>query len=560
MVGSGKLSLLVQQEDERFRTLRGVFSDLAFFDADDEEPDADSKREQRRSLARELSRPFLVFMKSDGGIESISVDPALADGSLAFVRGFLATLQFVEPSGNDPSGRGWTALETDHLGICNARYERLGENQFKKKKGEYRYLDMLDKLAAPDGTPAKASPRISSEAVMELARGIVRKVELRESVVAPLEDVTVQTESHLTLQLVETQRVQATPFAPDGWKREPLYATHRASPERRLARLRRVLGNATFTDLWKDLVALKARSPDDKQLSDVIERLAAMFELHPESLRDLLRAVRSGAGGDETQLALAALAGAENPEAQAALGDLAGDSRLEPHVRRGAIMRLALGSAPTEDTLDSLRRLSDSGEDAGLRDTALLALGGAARHASDSTSTQDAARSAIRELQRGAADAKDVQRRTLLLSALGNTASPDVLETLRAYLADPDPQVRAAATNALRLIPGAEVDALLADIVLRDAEPLVRRSAAEALGRRSLDARLLGVLSTSLRSDNDVLVRLSVVDVLAAGARTLPGVRELLTWASVNDAEATVRDAARRALDPKAAKGARVGD
>lgn len=129
--------------------------------------------------------------------------------------------------------------------------------------------------------------------------------------------------------------------------------------------------------------------------------------------------------------------------------------------------------------------------------------------------------------------------------------------TLRRYLADPDPNVRSAAVKALRLIPGTEVDALLAQVIARDAEAPVRRAGVDALRSRNVDAGMLEVLAKCLRGDPEPHVRLGVVGVLTGAATSSPQARELLSWASTHDADTSVREAAARALNPNAGKAKR---
>ncbi len=555
--GTGKLSLVAQQADESGVILQGAFSELGFFAPPETEGAATSRspgNEQR--LSAELARPFLAFLTRAGAVEWISVDPALGDASLAFVRGFLATLQFVAPTGPNPTWNRWTSVETDNFGVCAARYERIGDDLFKKTKTDYRQLEMSNALKSADETRPQSEPRIWSEATILLRQGgVVGRAAMVETVTVALGEMSVETKSHVTLELASASRIEVVPLTPKGWTRERLFATRDPSPEERLESLRRQLGAATFADLLTDLVALRKTQASASQRWDVIDRLAALFQLRPDALRDALSAMKGPLGREDAELMLAALAHTKTPDSQAALGTLAADSAVEAGLRRSAVVRLGLDEAPTEGTLDALDRLSKNADDAGLRETALLALGGAARQAADAESTTGVAQKTIRALERDLGAAGSVERRTLLLSALGNTGSPDVLSTLRTQLSDADPRIRSAAINALRLIPGPEVEALLSAAVARDPDALVRRSAVDTLGGRPLTATTLDALLTALRSDADGMVRLGVVGAIAGQVGSSPVVRAALDAAGTHDPDVEVRKAAARALNPPPGKG-----
>ena len=68
-------------------------------------------------------------------------------------------------------------------------------------------------------------------------------------------------------------------------------------------------------------------------------------------------------------------------------------------------------------------------------------------------------------------------KRSELLGALGNSAGPSTLPIIEEALHDSTPAIRAAAARALRLIPGSEVDHLLAAVITSDPDGAVRADA-----------------------------------------------------------------------------------
>jgi len=102
------------------------------------------------------------------------------------------------------------------------------------------------------------------------------------------------------------------------------------------------------------------------------------------------------------------------------------------------------------------------------------------------------------------------------LAALGNLGSATVLPRLRAAVAAGDPRVRAAAVRALRLVPDAEADRLLATTLRRDPDSTVRAAALFAAGFRKPEP-LADALGEAARSDPAEFVRSGAVKLLSRG-------------------------------------------
>jgi HEAT repeat protein len=96
-----------------------------------------------------------------------------------------------------------------------------------------------------------------------------------------------------------------------------------------------------------------------------------------------------------------------------------------------------------------------------------------------------------------------------------------VLPRLRTAVTAGDPRVRAAATRALRLVPDAEADTLLATTLRRDRDPTVRAAALFAAGFRDLDP-LADALADTARNDPVEYVRAGAVTLLTRDRQTAP--------------------------------------
>jgi len=241
---------------------------------------------------------------------------------------------------------------------------------------------------------------------------------------------------------------------------------------------------------------------------------------------------------------VAALGSAGTPAAQRALRAVLTDGELPSEAREHGAMVLGMTETPDPASLSALGAAIDDG-DAALGRTAELALGNAARRATD----DDAAAAARKRLAERFAAAATPGDRALALKALGNAGGDGMMPALRAALASPDEEVRAAAVGSLRFVPGADADALIAEVLARDPSPWVRSEAVRAAGFRA-PAALWPALVGALQGDAEVEVRLSVVHLIGDRFAQLADAVPQLRWTAAHDSDATVRGAAQKYLTP----------
>jgi HEAT repeat protein len=262
-----------------------------------------------------------------------------------------------------------------------------------------------------------------------------------------------------------------------------------------------------------------ATAVQDERIDDLLAALIAGREGDglPARLETVLGrdqdAVRAAAafvhGGRATKVIIDALAGAGTPAAQDALCGLARDAHLPTHARAEAVASLGLIKHPTAPTMNEVAELIRA-RDQNLKAPALFLAGSVARAGRAEHPAQAAA---IEHLVLAeAARARGTDDTLDTLAALGNLGSAAALPRLRAALAASDSRLRAAAARALRLVPDAEADRLLATTLRRDSDPTVRAAAVFAAGFRKLDL-LADALAEAAQSDP--------VDFVRAGASTL---------------------------------------
>jgi hypothetical protein len=276
--------------------------------------------------------------------------------------------------------------------------------------------------------------------------------------------------------------------------------------------------------------AARAAEPpaQDERIDDLLAAVIAGHEGDglPARLEAVLRrddaAVHAAAafvhGGRATKMIIDALAAAGTPAAQDALFALAREGHLPGHVRAEAVASLGLVRRPTEPTMTEVGELIRA-RDQDLRAPALFLAGTVARAGRAEHPAQAAAIERI--VLAEAARARGTDDQLDALAALGNLGSAAVLPRLRAAMTAPDPRIRAAATRALRLVPDAEADRLLAATLRKDADSTVRAAAVFAAGFRKLEP-LVDALAEAAQGDPAEFVRAGAATLLArrAGSST----------------------------------------
>ena len=263
-------------------------------------------------------------------------------------------------------------------------------------------------------------------------------------------------------------------------------------------------------------------------------RIEALLRRDDDAVRAVLAFIR---GDKATKMIIDALAASGTPAAQDALCALARDIHLPAHVRAEAVSSLGLIKRPTAPTMTEIGELIRV-HDPDLVAPALFLAGSVARAGRADHPTHAAAieRIVIAE----AARAHSTDETLDALAALGNLGSSAVLPRLRIAVVADDARVRAAATRALRLVPDAEADRLIATIVRRDHDATVRAAAIFAAGFRKLDP-LVDALADTAQSDPVEYVRAGAVGLLARNRQLSPRVGRALAYVATSDPKPDLR-------------------
>jgi HEAT repeat protein len=295
------------------------------------------------------------------------------------------------------------------------------------------------------------------------------------------------------------------------------------SAEQALLRLRSTLGDK-----------LEARA-------EAYNALMSHVRLDPKLVGQLLEHIQKH--GPLSKDLISVLRDAGTPEAQAALRQLLQENDLPAGERLQVVRGLSRVDQPTAETVQALKGLID---DPVLGEQAQYGLGGNAYRLQESN--PGLAKEAVTVIQTRLQNAPDDPTRQIALEALGNAGVPDTLPAVQEQLNSPTQGVQVSATQALRRIPGASVDMLLAKQLREASVPQVRIAAAEAIRYREPTPILVTALAESLRLEPVVQVRRSSMDIVAYFADRSSVLRESLRQAAQTDPDPTLRERAQTYL------------
>lgn len=452
---------------------------------------ADTTAGDREAVARALRLPCRIERSEKDALRSVAFAPQAPSAVRQLWRTLLSLIQCTRGA-----GAAWTATEDDLTGTLQVAY--------RKRAGtiEKRILSVQGESASM----GKATPTGVMRYVFD-SRGLVRA--FGERTLALLLDQKEFSRSAVQLQLT---RVATTPRATlpsvAVGPKTPLSA--QMSLEARAAAIHRAaLGKATPESLKAALLASEQAGEKFNE-GELYVALRALFVLQPRAAEGFLETLGAAkVGGRVLRILTGALSAAGTEAAQKTLVASVRARLKEPEFVQAVLPTLVEQSQWTTDAEALVVELSQRGDDLGKMATYLI---GSAVHA---IGTAEPARSdrllaaLLGRLEQGDADEK-----RLVLGALGNAGVPKTVPRLLPFLTDGDPQTRAEAADALRLIVTEETTARLSALLRSDPTPLVRRQVAVTLGFRPLTAGIRAVLTQAQEKDPDEGVRAAAAETL----------------------------------------------
>ncbi len=493
-------------------------------------------------LRQRLSRPFWVTYRADGGLLAIHFPRTVTPTDRNLLQMVATELQFVHP---DSPPQSWTALERDGAGEYMAIYATTQPGRITKRKLKYLYTDGV--AGAPAGTLHLVIDQ--STETFSLVAGRVQSVDGTNRTVIKLSEqqsgqLATVTEVHLSnLHVLEVPELIGSLERARPEVTTSTIVTHRPDPEKALAESDNNLLEGHTTDSL--LSAAFKNGTGDVQLCD---RLTALFRRRPEAVAAALELLtRNGAQKQITNALGAAGSGpSASGDAIAALAILARNPDLPETLRVDALMALMqIQQPPPQAMLIPANLLHDP--DQTVRSAARLMSGTLSRIGRPGHQVEaDAIDASLIALY---LDSRDTRESVELLGALGNSAGPAVVPVIKGALVDPRIPIRAAAARAIRLIPGSEINDVIANVMTSDPDPAVRADAIFAARfRRPMPSSIADALLRVAAADAADYVRSNAVSLLRQNPGASPLIPETLTNIADRDKNPGIRRQASEAL------------
>jgi hypothetical protein len=486
------------------------------------------------ALQERLAKPFWITSTAHGALRAIHFAKEVSPSDRNLLQMIATGEQFVQADGVHAV---WTSLEHDGAGAYLAVYQRTGPARYRKKKLKY-----TEAGTGQAGSQSFAIGIEQSEAEFAFTpEGVLAELNGVEQVRLSLpgaqgESLGTRIEVHLRgLRTIVDRSLAATLAMPASVEHLPI-TTHQpdaAAAEEQIDR--ELLAGQTTEAIF---------SAAERNERGAADRLAAAFRRRPESVP--LAAARL-TGGPGSRTIASGLARAGTPAATRALAGLADDASRLPASRVGALVALAGLRQPAIDAMRIPVALIDD-RNPDVREAARLASGALARagrleHPAESDAIEGVLAARVDK-------AATTEEKLGWLAALGNSAGPQSARRLMAALRDPRADVRAAAARSLRLVPGPEVDGLLATTVARDAKAPVRGAALFAIGFRSpLSPTLWGAVLRAAKDDAADWVRNRAIALMRDDASRPPEAQATLEWVAEHDRADAIRLFARESLE-----------
>lgn len=319
-----------------------------------------------------------------------------------------------------------------------------------------------------------------------------------------------------------TGAVAATADIP-GWNPNALAPDQGDTTGAEQERARQRLGEKRAEEVLARIEEWEARARDEtvtqSDLTDVYLQLKSLITLYPDDLGDLTEAlIHAPPDSILMKLGVGALSATGSAASQEALLAVARARNEDTSLVTRLFPMMVLEGNPTLETEDYLSRMARGDSRAEVRNTASLALGILARKVGDDEPQR--ARGVLEFGQERLRQARSEPDVIHWLSVLGNAGADENPEVLAPYLRAEDEDVRAEAVYGQRFVKTREAERIIQDALQKDADPAVRRRAAQALQWRDPTAELAEWQIRHFERTDDEAVKIQLLRNLW-GARTV---------------------------------------
>lgn len=465
------------------------------------------------ALRGALTENLFAELSDRGQVRRIGFDEASDVSAIRnTARGVLRTLFFAVQMAPPPEGReAWESHEADFSGRYVASYRMVSPLSVQKEKK--RYLDVLG--AGPQGvfTEVESSRAVFHYSGEPLVLVSLKAVDWAESTRVVGDGPFPALSSSLNVK-VAYEGASTAQGARLAQLRERLAKTSWLSPsdkslEEQVALSAAKMSGPGVDELLSTLESSKEGAGGSARHAQAYARLVAHVRFDEAAFEKATKWLEQP--GERRDLAIDLLADAGSEAAQRVLHAFGTDNKLSEGERLHVVRALSLLEMPSEATVHYLDKLR---AEPVVQRQATYGYGASAYHLREKN--PELALAVVQKLIAELKAAHDLHALVTTIRALGNAAHPASLAALQPYLRHENVTVRVAAVDALRRVPGAVADQLLADVLRGNDGSQVRLAALRALGYRPLSAVLVYALREVIlgASEKEVLK-----EALRAGQR-----------------------------------------
>jgi hypothetical protein len=523
-----------------------------------------ASEESMTELTHELEVGFVVVR------EGAALSVHMPSGASQFAWNLAKTLASMLQLGSESEAAAgvWQRGEEDVTGKYTAEYKALKDTGAYSKK-KLSYAGELIQARDQGGFNVSLQPEVvESDGVLKFDQGTLSSVRYREVLRSSFPGgghalartgITLELEQTAPAHPAENFKSLAAKW-PDAPAAVATDGAATAFDHSKIGEFTFESASQALERLTQGKAALLSTNTDQESSAERTAREARIAE-HNRAFTALTAIIRSepGAAAKAERMLreapahplylLDALASAESDQAQAIVLELAEDASLASAVRSRARSAAVRITAPSAQTVSTLRSWLDQPE---LDIYALYGLGTMARLLRDSGNAALAA-SAVQPLAARLRAARSPADRVHALRGIANSGDSALFDLVLPFLTDSDTELRGAAAQALRLMKHPGVDEKLRSVAEVETDGSVQLALLGAIQPRPASSALCQAVLRLAQSAAEAQVRFRAVRLLESWAPKTAELSAALAQIAVEDLSDDVRAIAKGALNQRPA-------
>jgi hypothetical protein len=512
--------------------------------------DSKSQPEREREIVENLGHSAVVYFDAQSRVTRLEFPKEYPPMATNFVKAVVTLQQYAVPSSLGQDGSTWDMEETGANGKYAAHYHIAGTSGSLTRVT--KTLGRSSSALANETSDSAASMQVVPQGKIQL------NVNSNQGTVQDLdgvshEDMLVQghvlasQNTSVTAHIVSRVRLSAEDLSaamrillvPRGATNALVQPEQGLSSDRERAMQQQLLGTDSTRSLLDALTEIDGGSVSRDRQMNVYLKLKALIYLHPDASRTLgTRLSDAEPSKPSTDMIMTALSSVGSPAAQDALCTAIRSQKDDLPAMRALVPGLGSLPQPTERVVALLLELSHAAS-RDVRSMALLALGGAAKNLAQEANKRSSA--IVSNLAAQFSAATVVDEKTTLLLALGNSGSTQAEKIILSQRNDQSSEMRRIATGALGDFQSQESLRALCDTLNADPDPQVRSAAAQALAPRSKVGLAKDSLLRAAQQDLAESVRIASMFALTDLIPRDEHVRGIITVLAEQDSSPAVR-------------------